>query len=250
MYEFLDRLVSIALPRVRDFRGITGKGFDGHGNYAMGLKEQIVFPEIDYDRVDAGPRHGHHVRDHGEDGRRSEGPAEGFRYSLRQLRTWKTAGSRAGQVPEDQTGWPRLPRSTATAKRERMAKRDKAKRAKLKASLMDRTLPVEDRFDATLKLAQLPRNGAAVRVRLRCELTGRARGNYRKFKLSPHRAARSGQCRADPRHGQGKLVRGTDMSMSDPVGDMLTRIRNAQRARHSSLRGTGVASCGPMCSMC
>ncbi len=53
MYEFLDRLVTIALPRVRDFRGITGKSFDGHGNFAMGLKEQIIFPEINYDRVDA-----------------------------------------------------------------------------------------------------------------------------------------------------------------------------------------------------
>jgi large subunit ribosomal protein L5 len=53
MYEFLDRLVNIALPRVRDFRGVNGKSFDGRGNYAMGLKEQIVFPEIDYDKVDA-----------------------------------------------------------------------------------------------------------------------------------------------------------------------------------------------------
>jgi large subunit ribosomal protein L5 len=53
MYEFLDRLVTIALPRVRDFRGLSGKSFDGRGNYAMGLKEQIVFPEIDYDSVDA-----------------------------------------------------------------------------------------------------------------------------------------------------------------------------------------------------
>jgi large subunit ribosomal protein L5 len=52
MYEFLDRLVTIALPRIRDFRGITGKGFDGRGNFAMGLKEQIIFPEINYDRVD------------------------------------------------------------------------------------------------------------------------------------------------------------------------------------------------------
>jgi large subunit ribosomal protein L5 len=51
MYEFLDRLVTIALPRVRDFRGIPGNSFDGRGNYAMGLKEQIVFPEIDYDQV-------------------------------------------------------------------------------------------------------------------------------------------------------------------------------------------------------
>lgn len=53
MYEFLDRLVSIALPRVRDFRGVAGKGFDGQGNYNMGVKEQIIFPEIEYDKVDA-----------------------------------------------------------------------------------------------------------------------------------------------------------------------------------------------------
>ncbi|MDE1901990.1 MAG: 50S ribosomal protein L5 [Alphaproteobacteria bacterium] len=52
MYEFLDRLVTIALPRVRDFRGVSAKSFDGNGNYALGLKEQIVFPEIDYDKID------------------------------------------------------------------------------------------------------------------------------------------------------------------------------------------------------
>ncbi|MEJ0016415.1 MAG: 50S ribosomal protein L5 [Acetobacteraceae bacterium] len=52
MYEFMDRLITIALPRVRDFRGLGGKGFDGRGNFAMGMKEQIIFPEIDYDRVD------------------------------------------------------------------------------------------------------------------------------------------------------------------------------------------------------
>ena len=68
-------------------------------------------------------------------------------------------------------------------KRERMAARDKGKRKALKSIVMDRTLPVEDRFDATMKLAQLPRNGAKVRVRLRCLITGRARANYRKFKM-------------------------------------------------------------------
>ncbi len=52
MYEFLDRLITIALPRVRDFRGVSGSSFDGRGNYAMGIKEHIVFPEIDYDKVD------------------------------------------------------------------------------------------------------------------------------------------------------------------------------------------------------
>jgi len=53
MYEFLDRLINIAIPRVRDFRGLNPKSFDGRGNYSMGVKEQIIFPEIDYDQVDA-----------------------------------------------------------------------------------------------------------------------------------------------------------------------------------------------------
>ncbi|MEN3112899.1 50S ribosomal protein L5 [Uliginosibacterium paludis] len=53
MFEFLDRLITIAMPRIRDFRGIVGKGFDGRGNYNLGVKEQIIFPEIEYDKIDA-----------------------------------------------------------------------------------------------------------------------------------------------------------------------------------------------------
>jgi large subunit ribosomal protein L5 len=53
MYEFLDRLINVAIPRIRDFRGMSSKAFDGRGNYSLGLKEQIVFPEIDYDKIDA-----------------------------------------------------------------------------------------------------------------------------------------------------------------------------------------------------
>jgi len=53
MYDFLDRLVTIAIPRIRDFRGISGRAFDGRGNYNMGVKEQIIFPEIEYDKIDA-----------------------------------------------------------------------------------------------------------------------------------------------------------------------------------------------------
>lgn len=53
MYEFLDRLINVAIPRVRDFRGVSGRSFDGRGNFNMGVKEQIIFPEIDYDQVDA-----------------------------------------------------------------------------------------------------------------------------------------------------------------------------------------------------
>ncbi|MGH8372922.1 MAG: 50S ribosomal protein L5 [Gammaproteobacteria bacterium] len=53
MYEFLDRLISVSLPRVRDFRGVSGRSFDGRGNFSMGVKEQIIFPEIEYDKIDA-----------------------------------------------------------------------------------------------------------------------------------------------------------------------------------------------------
>jgi large subunit ribosomal protein L5 len=53
MYEFLDRLINVAIPRIRDFRGLSAKGFDGRGNYSIGVREQIIFPEIDYDKVDA-----------------------------------------------------------------------------------------------------------------------------------------------------------------------------------------------------
>jgi large subunit ribosomal protein L5 len=53
MYEFLDRLITIAIPRIRDFRGFSGKAFDGRGNYTLGIKEQIIFPEIDYEKIDS-----------------------------------------------------------------------------------------------------------------------------------------------------------------------------------------------------
>jgi large subunit ribosomal protein L5 len=53
MYEFLDRLINVAIPRIRDFRGLSPRSFDGRGNYSLGVREQIIFPEIDYDRIDA-----------------------------------------------------------------------------------------------------------------------------------------------------------------------------------------------------
>jgi small subunit ribosomal protein S14 len=67
--------------------------------------------------------------------------------------------------------------------REKLSAQHAKKRAALKSTVMDREAPIEDRFEASLKLAQMPRNGAKIRVRLRCEITGRPRGNYRKFKL-------------------------------------------------------------------
>ena len=75
MFEFLDRLISIALPRVRDFRGVSARGFDGRGNYTLGLRDQLLFPEIDYLKVDKSRGHEHLGRDDGEDRRRSPAAA-------------------------------------------------------------------------------------------------------------------------------------------------------------------------------
>ena len=121
-------------------------------------------------------------------------------------------------------------------KRERMAARDKTKRAALKSVIMDRDSAVEERFDASLKLAQLPRNGAAVRIKLRCAADRPGEGELPQVQAVPDRAAGPGECSGQiPGHGQGELVRERPrMSMSDPLGDMLTRIRNAQRARHAA----------------
>ena len=76
MYEFFDRLVNVALPRVRDFRGVSSKSFDGRGNYTLGIKDQLIFPEIDYSKVDKtkGMNISHH--DHGPHRRRRPGAAE------------------------------------------------------------------------------------------------------------------------------------------------------------------------------
>ena len=82
MWEFLDRLTSVALPRIRDFRGINPDSFDGRGNFNLGLREQTIFPEIDYDRDrrGAGPERDHH--DHGGDRRGGPGPPEAPRHAV------------------------------------------------------------------------------------------------------------------------------------------------------------------------
>ena len=67
MYDFFEKLVNIALPRVRDFRGISGKAFDGMGNYTLGIKEQIIFPEIDYDKIDTIKGYEYHDCHNGKD---------------------------------------------------------------------------------------------------------------------------------------------------------------------------------------
>ncbi len=85
MYEFLDRLISVAMPRIRDFRGISPRGFDGRGNYSMGVREQIIFPEIQYDADRSAAWHGHHDHDHGARQQARPGVAGRFQLSVPQV---------------------------------------------------------------------------------------------------------------------------------------------------------------------
>ena len=170
MYEFIDRLINIALPRVRDFRGLNGKSFDGHGNFAMGLKEQLVFPEIDYDKVDQVRGMDIIICTTAKTDAEAKALLRGFRLPVRELR------------PEN-----KMAKTSSVEKnnrRTKMAKQYAARRAKLKAMAVDDKLPPEERFAARLKLAELPRNSSPTRIRNRCEITGRPRAVYRKFKLS------------------------------------------------------------------
>ena len=100
MYEFLDRLVTVAMPRIRDFRGLNPKSFDGRGNYAMGLKEQIIFPEISLRQDREGPGDGHHRDHHREDRRRSARAAASVRLPVpaRRSRCRRAAGCRVTTV--------------------------------------------------------------------------------------------------------------------------------------------------------
>lgn len=82
MYVFADKFFNIALPRVRDFKGVSKNSFDGRGNYTMGIKEQLIFPEIDYDKIDKIKGMGYHVHHYGKDRRRSAGSPRTAGYAV------------------------------------------------------------------------------------------------------------------------------------------------------------------------
>ena len=129
MFEFLDRLITVALPRVRDFRGIPGKSFDGRGNFALGLKEQIVFPEIDYDRVDAVRGMNVVVVTTAKTDAEAKALLKGLRYAVCQL----ISGSSAK--------WRRKAQSKKTPDAAKLARRIAGKRSRLRAIAIDREAP-------------------------------------------------------------------------------------------------------------
>ena len=148
MFDFLDRLVTVAFPRVRDFRGVSGRAFDGRGNYNIGLKEQIIFPEIEYDKIDS---------------------IRGMNISI--TTTAKTDEEAKALLINRE------------AKRRATVAKFAAKRAALKAIINDASRSMDERLDARAQLEKLPRNASPVRLRNRCAITGRPRGNFRKFGL-------------------------------------------------------------------
>ena len=169
MYEFLDRLIYIALPRVRDFKGLSKKSFDGNGNYSIGIKEQIIFPEINYDKIDKirGMDISIVTNTYKED--HAYELLKGFNLPFKKLK--------GGLMSK-------LSLIERNKKRIKLYKKYKDKHDKLLKQANNKKLSPEEQFQARLKLSKIPRNASKVRIRNRCALTGRARGVYRKFKLS------------------------------------------------------------------
>jgi len=175
MYEFIDRLVNIALPRIKDFQGLSVNGFDTFGNYSFGIKEHIIFPEINFDKVD---------RIRGMDITLvTNSKNKKFTFAL--LESMNFPFNK--QKKNKEINWGTMAKTSSiqrNLKRIRLAKKFLKKRKNLKKIIKNRKLPLEDRFAAQLKLAKIPKNSSKTRIRNRCEITGRPHGYYRKLKIS------------------------------------------------------------------
>ena len=126
MYEFLDRLVNIAIPRIRDFRGVSNRAFDGRGSYSLGVKEQIIFPEIEYDKIDALRGHGHRHQHLGE-----EPTTRRARCSPRSASRSGRNSRQAARTAEGLTNMAKLSVKLREKKRRNTVAKFKAKRAAL-----------------------------------------------------------------------------------------------------------------------
>ena len=175
MYEFLDRFVTVALPRVRDFRGISGRAFDGRGNYNIGVKEQIIFPEIEYDKIDA---------------------LRGLNISITTTAKTDDEARRCSPRSSSRSGTEVTVAKLALIEREqKRARPGREVRAEARRAEGDHRRREasrdEERYAARLELQKLPRNANPTRQRNRCAITGRPRGTFRKFGLAATRSANS-----------------------------------------------------------
>ena len=175
MYEFIDRLVNIALPRIKDFRGLSMSGFDNFANYSFGIKEHIIFPEIDFDKVNQIRGMDITLVTTGRDKKTTLALLEAMNFPF------------IKKIEKKGINWGDMAKTSAiqrNLKRIRLVKKFLKKRESLKKIIKNKKLPLEERFAAQLKLAKIPRNSAKVRIRNRCEITGRPHGVYRKLKIS------------------------------------------------------------------
>ena len=175
MYEFIDRLVNIALPRIKDFRGLSLNGIDKNGNYSLGIKEHIIFPEINFDKVDRIRGMDITIVTNAKDEERVLALLEAVNFPF--IKPKK----------EKKNTWGTMAKTSSiqrNLKRIRLVEKFSKKRKELKKIIWDKKLPLEERFKAQLKLAKLPRNSAKTRIRNRCEITGRPHGVYRKLRIS------------------------------------------------------------------
>ena len=191
MYEFLDRFVTIALPRVRDFRGISGRAFDGRGNYNIGVKEQIIFPEIEYDKIDA---------------------LRGMNISITTTAKTDEEAKRVArrvQIPVQELKATMA--KLALINREREAQEPGQEiREEARCAAVDRQRREGFGRGAFRRAPQAPGSCPATptptRMRNRCALTGRPRGVFSKFGLGRNKLREYRHARRDPGHHQGQLV--------------------------------------------
>ena len=175
MYEFIDRLVNIALPRIKYFRGLSMSGFDNFGNYSLGIKEHIIFPEIDFDKVNQIRGMDITLVTTGRDKKTTLALLEAMNFPF------------IKKIEKKGINWGDMAKTSAiqrNLKRIKLSKKFLKKRENLKKIIKNKKLPLEERFAAQLKLAKIPRNSAKVRIRNRCEITGRPHGVYRKLRIS------------------------------------------------------------------
>jgi len=193
MYEFLDRLINIALPRVRDFRGLNMKSFDGTGNYSLGIKEQIIFPEIDYDNVDKIRGLDITITTSAQNNEEALALLNAFNFPIRQRviqeETTEAVAPEAEETTEavapevEETTEAVAPEVQREIKRAKTVKRFASKREELRKILQDPNASFEEKSEARVKFQKLPRNASPSRLRNRCSVTGRPKGFYRKFGL-------------------------------------------------------------------
>ena len=175
MYEFIDRLVNIALPRVKDFQGLSMYGFDNFGNYSFGIKEHIIFPEINFDKVDRIRGMDITLVTTGKDRKTTFALLEAMNFPF------------SKKIKKKGINWGNMAKTSMiqrNLKRIKLVKKFLKKRESLKKIIKNKKLTLEERFAAQLKLAKIPRNSSKVRIRNRCEITGRPHGVYRKLKIS------------------------------------------------------------------